>query len=322
MQPTHHHPGMPGEPTVRCDECGVPNPFGTPCQATRRVDGTPETDADRRFFDLRGAGYTGPIDQDGYAVADPAVDVSRVCWACGDSLPEDHSGRLLCADCARLPEDLVTVPVTVPEAYPVVSLAARVHDGTYCRHSGQPHFGPCIAPKPAVPTRPAEGWTVGTTLRAAADYLDRYGWVQGDYYDTTASTFTPAACLVGAVGVVCYGGPVAAPAMAFDDPGFGDFEAALAFLDDYLARVRPADVDPDDVNAYSVNDTPGRTKVQVTTMLRAAADEYDRVQTGLVHVESPHRLGSLRNCPACTATCYCPKPGVACVHCANQGGAA
>ena len=34
---------------------------------TRRLDGKPETDADKRFFDLRESGYTGPIDQDGYA---------------------------------------------------------------------------------------------------------------------------------------------------------------------------------------------------------------------------------------------------------------
>lgn len=39
---------------------------GTP--ASRRVDGKPETAAETRFFDLRGSGYTGPIDQDGYPV--------------------------------------------------------------------------------------------------------------------------------------------------------------------------------------------------------------------------------------------------------------
>ena len=33
-----------------------------------RVDGRPETPADRRFFDLRASGYTGPIDQDGNRV--------------------------------------------------------------------------------------------------------------------------------------------------------------------------------------------------------------------------------------------------------------
>lgn len=39
---------------------------------TRRVDGRAETAADTRFFDVREAGYTGPIDQDGYPV--PADD--------------------------------------------------------------------------------------------------------------------------------------------------------------------------------------------------------------------------------------------------------
>jgi hypothetical protein len=35
---------------------------------TRRVDGRPETAADKRFFDLRESGYDGPIDQDGRKV--------------------------------------------------------------------------------------------------------------------------------------------------------------------------------------------------------------------------------------------------------------
>jgi hypothetical protein len=33
--------------------------------STRRADGRPESAADTRFFDLRGSGYTGPINQDG-----------------------------------------------------------------------------------------------------------------------------------------------------------------------------------------------------------------------------------------------------------------
>jgi len=37
---------------------------------SRRWDRAPETAADKRFFDLRESGYTGWIDQDGYAVAD------------------------------------------------------------------------------------------------------------------------------------------------------------------------------------------------------------------------------------------------------------
>lgn len=38
---------------------------------SRRFDGEPETDADRRFFDLRESGYTGWIDQDGHPVDGP-----------------------------------------------------------------------------------------------------------------------------------------------------------------------------------------------------------------------------------------------------------
>ncbi len=37
-------------------------------QTTRRADGKPETAADKRFFDLRESGYTGPIDRDGRKV--------------------------------------------------------------------------------------------------------------------------------------------------------------------------------------------------------------------------------------------------------------
>lgn len=47
-------------------------------QPTRRVDGMPETDADRRFFDLRESGYDGPVDRDGNIPE---------CWLCG--LPVD-----------------------------------------------------------------------------------------------------------------------------------------------------------------------------------------------------------------------------------------
>lgn len=35
---------------------------------TRRLDGKPETDADKRFFQLRDSGYRGPIDHHGYAI--------------------------------------------------------------------------------------------------------------------------------------------------------------------------------------------------------------------------------------------------------------
>jgi hypothetical protein len=37
---------------------------------SRRADGKPETEKDRKFFDLRESGYTGPVDQDGNKVED------------------------------------------------------------------------------------------------------------------------------------------------------------------------------------------------------------------------------------------------------------
>jgi hypothetical protein len=63
----------------KCSSCGAPD--GYPClpgcapivtaapavepEPTRRVDGQPESDADRRFFDQRESGYDGPLDRDG-----------------------------------------------------------------------------------------------------------------------------------------------------------------------------------------------------------------------------------------------------------------
>jgi hypothetical protein len=181
---------------------------------TRRFDGKPETDADRRFFDLRESGYTGWIDQDGYTVDGPTFGT----------------------DSAELAEP----------AKPVTDLV-----------------------------------TPATTLRAAATYLDRHGWIQGGYYEQTARGFAPAACLVGAIGMVCYGGQVDAPAQHFEDPGWGDFETAVAFMDGYLCQVDPYATDACSFNdVYSFNDTPGRTADQVTATLRSAADEWDRTQGG------------------------------------------
>ena len=112
--------------------------------------------------------------------------------------------------------------------------------------------------------------TPARTLRDAASYLARYGWIQGFYYDPSATVFTPAACLVGALGMVCYGGPVDAPAQQFDDPGFDDFQAAYAFMSAYLDG---------DGGLYGFNDTRGRTADQVIQALKAAAEDWDNTDT-------------------------------------------
>jgi hypothetical protein len=106
--------------------------------------------------------------------------------------------------------------------------------------------------------------TTARVLRDAAAYLERHGWIQGAYYDATSGSFTPAACLVGAIGMVCYGGPVDAPAQQFDDPGFLDFEAAVLHLDRYLLA-------EDGSESYEFNDAKGRRVEDVTRVLRDAA---------------------------------------------------
>jgi hypothetical protein len=106
--------------------------------------------------------------------------------------------------------------------------------------------------------------TAARILRSAALYLERHGWTQHAYFDPTATLFTPAADMAGAIAMVCYGGPVEAPAQHFDDPGFLDFEEAVLHLDRYLMV-------EDSSESYEFNDVRGRTVDQVTEVLRKAA---------------------------------------------------
>jgi hypothetical protein len=182
--------------------------------ATRRFDGAPETDADRRFFDLRESGYTGWIDQDGCPVDGPTF---------------------------------------------VRTLPGTVTSGAI----------------PAVPATVTALITPAVTLRAAATYIVRYGWCQGGYYEQTDRGILPAACIVAAIGMVCYGYQVDAPAMNFEDPGWGDFEAAVAWLDRYLAARYGLDDNGLPVEAYSFNDTRGRLVQEVIAALREAAHQWD-----------------------------------------------
>jgi hypothetical protein len=101
-------------------------------------------------------------------------------------------------------------------------------------------------------------------LRLAARYLELHGWIQGAYYDVTATVFTPAADMVGAIAMVCYGGPCETPALMFDDPGFLDFEEAVLHLDRFLLV-------EDGSEAYEFNDYRGRRLDDVLRVLHEAA---------------------------------------------------
>src|SRR5262245_50373083 len=106
---------------------------------------------------------------------------------------------------------------------------------------------------------------VAETLRAAARYLAEYGWIQGSYYDPAAEVFTPAACLVGAIAIVCYGGPNETPAEYPDTPEGQLFEATLKYLDAYILALHG-------LVAYEFSDEKGRTVDHVLVVLCDAAD--------------------------------------------------
>jgi hypothetical protein len=218
-------------------------------------------------------------------------------------------------------------PTTVPDGtdsdgYVLTDAGLRVLDET----------GPDEAPGSA-----------GRVLRSAAVYLERHGWIQGAYYEFTAEGFTPAACMVGAIGMVCYGGPVDAPAQHFDEPGFLDFEEAVVHLDRYLLV-------EDGSEAYEFNDAKGRSLDDVLRALRGAAarpaeELIDAIRAieaknaeiaaiaellkpcgifgetagtpPVEHVDYPHTPGTLYDCPACEARCFCTD-GFRCVHCALE----
>jgi len=87
------------------------------------VDGKPETAADKRFFDLRASGYTGPINEDGRklplslrglrdvvlagdpgCVCDPELFTGPAGVEAEDEPPEDRAARItvareVCASC-------------------------------------------------------------------------------------------------------------------------------------------------------------------------------------------------------------------------------
>jgi hypothetical protein len=121
----------------------------------------------------------------------------------------------------------------------------------------QPTHTP-IAPTSATSTIPA-------TLRDAASYLRRHGWIQGAYYDCDVAP-TPAACTVGAIAMVCYGSPVQAPALMFEHPGFAQFDAAVSYLDGTLRD------ECDQESVYTWNDDRARTVGDILHMLSEVAE--------------------------------------------------
>lgn len=115
------------------------------------------------------------------------------------------------------------------------------------------------------------------TLRAAAQYLEQDGWIQGAYYDLDgpAAMFIPPADLLGAIGICVYGYAADLDSAEFT-PKSPIFHAARRVLTDYLDQAGELD---DGDNLSDWNDKPGRTAEQVIEVCRYAADAYDRTRT-------------------------------------------
>jgi hypothetical protein len=126
--------------------------------------------------------------------------------------------------------------------------------------------------------------TPAQLLRAAADYLDTHGWHQGSRYDFSGELMpTPAACAVGALCITTYGN-VMADLIHRPEPTPAQWAALVGVFrvfTDYLTGAETRPVCPEDVDDVyegiigGWNDAPDRTATEVTTALRAAADQWD-----------------------------------------------
>jgi hypothetical protein len=127
--------------------------------------------------------------------------------------------------------------------------------------------------------------TPADILRAAATYLERHGWTQGNHYDYTdnPSTPTPPACARGAMALAAYGTAVETPWVS-ERPEEADFVAAAELFDDYIDRTYLMGLmDPDCADLLGAvwwNDRPERTATEVIDALRAAAQEWDDTHGG------------------------------------------
>jgi hypothetical protein len=140
--------------------------------------------------------------------------------------------------------------------------------------------------------RPADVqiWTPADTLRAAARYLERHGWIRGNYYDRTVieaflfdpdttSPFPPA-CAIGAMAIALYGEVREIPE---SDNLERELNLAKFALLDYLDLAPYTDPDDDDnepepIGVYAWNDSQ-HNAADVIYALRKAADAWDAQHT-------------------------------------------
>jgi len=185
--------------------------------------------------------------------------------------------------------------------------------------------------------------TPASVLRAAGGYLHHFGWHQDDLFNDPDQP-TPAACPLGAIRMAVIGTPEVRA--EHNRTGvLAAFDRAVGVFADHLVNTYGVDpvggvtaacagvVFTGDLEQTVIrwNDHPDRIASHVIAALNGAADEWDRIhpataedtasQREPAHADYPHHPGTLYDCPACEAECFC-NPGYGCVHCAIEADTA
>lgn len=106
----------------------------------------------------------------------------------------------------------------------------------------------------------------GQVARAAADLIEKHGWVQRSYGDADRGY-----CMVGAMNAAV--NPTRGTTLAFDHHRYADM---LGIWMKPYVTLSPGDFCDGCANEVTTfNDTPGRTKEEVVLHLRKFADEMD-----------------------------------------------
>ncbi len=118
--------------------------------------------------------------------------------------------------------------------------------------------------------------TPAVLLRGAALYLQRHGWIRGEFFDLLTEAAFPPACSLGAINICAHGRPILCSDDGSQDT---DTDAAITAM-----RVLAATLDPDygtgETSAIDIvsafNDHPDRTLDDIVQALTEAADDWDR----------------------------------------------
>jgi hypothetical protein len=128
------------------------------------------------------------------------------------------------------------------------------------------------------------GTTPADLLRGAALYLNRHGWLQGDFFDLLAEANFPPACSLGAINIAAHGRPILGCDSTADDELTDSAIRATRVLAAYLyPEYETVDTFAYQVSAIDIvsgwNDEDGRTLTEVIETLTDAADDWNRAHT-------------------------------------------